>query len=111
MTQVDESIFKGFFFLTNIHFPNIINNDLVKIFFDFLYLFLLTKRGIRYILTGKNIQVIQRLINRFRFDDKEKNINIPKHRTEDFNVKSIKVVIHFLCFLSKFIKKLNIKYN
>ena len=109
LTQVDESIFKGFFFLTNIHFPNIINYDLIKIFFDFLYLYLLTKRGIMYILTGKNIQVIQRLINRFRFDDKMKNINVQKHRTEDFNVKSIKIVIHFLCILSKFIKILNIK--
>ena len=109
MTQVDESIFKGFFFLTNIHFPNIISHNLVEICFDFLYLFLLTKRGIMYILTGKNIQVIQRLINRFKFDEKNKNIDILKHRTEDFNVKSIKVVIHFLCILSKFIKKLNIK--
>ena len=109
MTQVDESIFKGFFFLTNIHFPNIITHDLVKIFFDFLSLYFLTKRGIMYILTGKNIQIIQRLINRFRFDDKNKNINQLKNRTEDFNVKSIKVVIHFLCILSKFIRKFNIK--
>ena len=109
MTQTDESIFKGFFFLTNIHFPNIINNDLVKICFDFLSLFLLTKRGVVYILTGKNIQVIQRLINRFRFDDKNKNVDIHKKRTEDFNVKSIKIVIHFFCMISKFVKKLKIK--
>ena len=109
LTQVDESIFKGFFFLTNVHFPNIINYDLVEIFFDFLYLYLLTKRGIMYILTGKNIQVIQRLINRFRFDDKDKNIDKLKNRTEDFNVRSIKIVIHFMYILSKFIKKLNIK--
>ena len=46
--QVDESIFKGFFFLTNIHFPNIINHELVKIFLDFLSLYFLTKRGIMY---------------------------------------------------------------
>ena len=39
MLQVDESIFKGFFFLTNIHFPNIIDSHLVKLFFDFLSLF------------------------------------------------------------------------
>ena len=109
MTQVDESIFKGFFFLTNIHFPNIITHELVKIFFDFLSLYFLTKRGIMYILTGKNIQVIQRLINRFRFDDKNKNVNQLKKRTQDFNVRSIRVVIHFLCILSKFIRKLHIK--
>ena len=109
MTQVDESIFKGFFFLTNIHFPNIINYELVEIFFDFLSLFFLTKRGVAYILTGKSIQVIQRLINRFRFDDKNKNVNLLKKRTEEFNVKSIKVVIHFLCMLTKFVRKLNIK--
>ena len=109
ISQVDESIFKGFFFLSNNHFPNIINSDLVKVFFDFLYLFLLTKRGVMYILTGKNIQVIQKLINRFRFDDNNKHVNIYKKRTEDFNVKSIKIVIHFLCILSKFVRKLNIK--
>ena len=109
MTQVDESIFKGFFFLTNIHFPNIINHELVKLFLDFISLHFLTRRGIMYILTGKNIQVIQRLINRFRFDDNNKNVIPDKKRTEDFNVKSIKVVLHFLCMLSKFVRKLNIK--
>jgi hypothetical protein len=109
MLQVDESIFKGFFFLTNIHFPNIIDSHLVKLFFDFLSLFFLTKNGVMYILTGKNIEVIQRLINRFRFDEKNKNVNILKKRTEDFNVKSIKIVIHFFCILSKFVRKLNIK--
>ena len=72
MLQVDESLFKGFFFLTNIHFPNIINHELVKLFFDFLFLFFLTKKGVMYILTGKNIQVIQRCINRFKFDEKKK---------------------------------------
>ena len=95
--------------MTNIHFPNIITHELVKIFFDFLSLYFLTKRGIMYILTGKNIQVIQRLINRFRFDDKNKNVNQLKKRTQDFNVRSIRVVIHFLCILSKFIRKLHIK--
>ena len=108
MTQVDESIFKGFFFLTNIHFPNIINYELVKLFLDFLSLYFLTKRGIMYLLTGKNIQVIQRLINRFRFDDKNKNVNQIQHRTEEFNVHSIKEVIHFLCIISKFVRILKI---
>ena len=109
--QVDESIFKGFFFLTNIHFPNIINYELVKIFLDFLSLYFLTERGIMYILTGKNIQEIQRLINRFRFDDsdKKKNLNQLKNRTEEFNINSIKVVIHFLCMISKFVRILEIK--
>ena len=109
MAQVDESIFKGLFFLSNIHFPNIINHDLVQVFFDFLCLYLLTKRGIMYILTGKNIQVIEKLINRFRYDVHNKNINLFKRRTAEFNLKSIKVVIHFLCLLSKFIRRLNIK--
>ena len=109
MLQVDESIFKGFFFLTNIHFPNIINCDLVKLFFDFLSLFFLTKNGVMYILTGKNIQVIQRLINRFRFTDDDKNVNLLKKRTQEFNVQSIKVVIHFFCLLSKLVRKLNIR--
>jgi len=109
MAQVDESIFKGLFFLTNIHFPNIINQDLIKVFFDFLCLYLLTKRGIMYILTGKNIQVIEKLINRFRYDDHNKNVNLFKKRTSEFNLDSIKVVIHFLCLLSKFIRRLNIK--
>ena len=61
-----------------------------------------------YLLTGKNIQVIQRLINRFRFDDKNKNVNKRQHRTEEFNILSIKEVIHFLCLLSKFVMILKI---
>ena len=108
MSQVDESIFKGFFFLTNIHFPNIINEELVKILLDFISLYFLTKSGIMYLLTGKNIQVIQRLINRFRFDENNKNVNNRKNRTEEFNVSSIKEVIHFLCIFSKFIRILKI---
>jgi len=102
-TQVDESIFKGLFFLTDIHFPNIITHELVKIFLNFLSLFFLTKRGIIYLLTGKNLQVIHRLINRFRFYENNKNVNQIKHRTEEFNINSIREVLHFLCLLTKFV--------
>ena len=108
-TQVDESIFKGLFFLTNIHFPNIITHELVKIFLNFLSLYFLTKRGIIYLLTGKNIQILHRLINRFRFDDKNKNVNQIKHRTEEFNINSIRETLHFLCLLTKFVRILKIK--
>ena len=108
-SQIDETLFKGLKFLTNIHFPNIISHGLVKLYFDFLELFLMNKRGIRYILMGKNLKNIQRLINRFRFDKNNKNINESKKRDNNFNLKSIKVVIHFLCFLSRLIKLYDIK--
>ena len=108
-SQIDETLFKGLKFLTNIHFPNIISHELVKLYFDFLELFLMNKRGIRYILMGKNLKNIQRLINRFRFDKNNKNLKESKKRDNNFNVKSIKVVIHFLCFLSRLIKLYDIK--
>ena len=109
VSQIDETLFKGLIFLTNIRFPNIINQELVRLFFHFLGLFLLTKRGVRYILIGKNLKNIQRLINRFRFDAKNKNLVEIKKRSTFFNVHSIKVVIHYLCLISKLIKIYNIK--
>jgi hypothetical protein len=108
-SQIDETFFKGLKFLTNIHFPNIISHELVKLYFDFLELFLLNKRGIKYILMGKNLKNIQRLINRFRFDINNKNLNEKKKRDNHFNINSIKVVIHYLCVLSRLIKIYNIK--
>ena len=108
-SQIDETIFKGLVFLTNVHYPNIISPELVRLFFHFLALFLMTKRGVRYILIGKNFKIIQRLINRFRFDGKNKNLNEAKRRSTFFNVNSIKIVIHFLCLISKFIKIYKIK--
>ena len=109
ISQIDEILFKGMIFLTDIHYPNIISSDLIELFFHFLSLFLLTKRGISYIITGKNLQNIQRLINRFRYDEKNKNINEDKNRTLEFNINSIKIVIHFLNNLTKLIKIYNIK--
>ena len=109
ISQIDETLFKGLRFLTNIHFPNIISPELVRLFFHFLGLFLMTKRGIRYILMGKNLKNIQRLINRFRYDPKNKNLVETKGRTTFFNVNSIKIVIHYLCLISKFVDLYNIK--
>jgi hypothetical protein len=109
VSQIDETLFKGLKFLTNIHFPNIISHELVRLYFHFLGLFLLTKRGVKYILIGKNLKNIQRLLNRFRYDGKNKNLAETKGRTSFFNVNSIKVVIHYLCLLSKFLKIYNIR--
>ena len=109
VSQIDETFFKGLIFLTNIHFPNIISPELVRLYFHFLALFLMTKRGVKYILMGKNFKNIQRLINRFRYDGKNKNLVENKRRNTFFNVNSIKIVIHFLCLLSKFINLYNIK--
>ena len=109
VSQIDETLFKGLIFLTNIHFPNIINHELVRLFFHFLGLFLLTKRGVKYITIGKNFKNIQRLINRFRYDPKNKNLKESKGRNTFFNVNSIKVVIHYLCLISKFVKIYNIR--
>ena len=109
VSQIDEILFKGLFFLSNIHYPNIISSKLIELFFHFLSLFLLTKNGAMYLTTGKNMQIIQRLINRFRFDAKNKNIYEEKKRTLDFNISSIRIVIHFLCNLTNCIKIYNIK--
>ena len=108
ISQIDETLFKGLRFLTNIHFPNIISHELVRLFFHFLGLFLMTKRGIRYIVMGKNLQNIQRLINRLRYDPKNKNLVEKKERTTFFNVNSIKVVIHYFCLISHFLRLYNI---
>jgi hypothetical protein len=41
ISQIDEILFKGMFFLSNIHYPNIITPELYDLFFKFLSLFLL----------------------------------------------------------------------
>ena len=95
--------------MSNVHYPNIITPELYHLFFEFLSLFLLTKNGIIYITIGKNLQVIQKLINRLRYDENNKNINNEKNRSLEFNLKSIKIVLHFLNNLSKTIKIYDIK--
>ena len=109
VSQIDEILFKGLFLLSNIHYPNIITPELIELYLQFLSLFLLTKNGTIYLITGKSLQVIQRLINRFRFDEKNKNINEEKNRTMEFNIRAIKIVIHFLYNIAKFIKIYDIK--
>ena len=109
ISQMDETLFKGLIFLTNIHYPNIISHELVRIYFHFLGLFLLTKRGVKYILLGKNIQNINKLLHRLRYEKNNKNVIESKGRTVYFNVNSIKVVIHYLCLISKLVKIYKIK--
>ena len=109
ISQIDETLFKGLIFLTNIKYPNIITPEIVRLYFHFLGLFLLTKRGVKYILLGKNIQNIVKLIHRLRYEANNKNVIESKGRTSFFNVNSIKVVIHYLCLITKFVKIYNIK--
>ena len=109
ISQMDETLFKGLIFLTNIKYPNIISPELIRLYFHFLGLFLLTKRGVKYILLGKTLQNIVKLIHRLRYEANNKNIMESKARTSFFNVNSIKVVIHYLCLIAKLIKIYNIK--
>ena len=53
--------------------------------------------------------MIQRLINRLKYDEKNKNIKKEKNRKLEFNIKSIKIVIHYLYNLTKMIKLYNIQ--
>ena len=109
ISQIDEILFKGLFFLSNIKYPNIITSELYDLFFKFIPLFLLKKNGIIYITTGKNLQIIKKLINRLRYDENNKNINNEKNRNLEFNIKSIKIVIHFLYNLTRMINIYDIK--
>ena len=109
ISQIDETLFKGLIFLINLKYPNIITHELVRLYFHFLGLFLLTRRGVKYILLGKNIQNIVKLIHRLRYEQNNKNIIESKNRTSFFNVNSIKVVIHYLCLICKLVKIYNIK--
>ena len=44
-----------------------------------------------------------------RYEQNNKNIIESKNRTSFFNVNSIKVIIHYLCLISKLVKIYNIK--
>ena len=109
MSNIDSTLMKGLYFLTNIHYPNIINAELVRLIFHIFGIFLLTKTGVKYILTGNNLQIMQRLINRFRYDGQNKNVIEVKDRSTYFNIGSIKIVIHYLNLLSQFIRIYNFK--
>ena len=109
ISQIDEILFKGLFFLSNIHYPNIITPELYDLFLKFLSLFLLTKNGTIYITTGKNLQIINKLINRLRYDEKNKNINEEKNHSLEFNLKCVKIVLHFLYNISEMIKLYDIR--
>ena len=109
ISQIDETLFKGLIFLTNIKYPNIISHELIRLYFHFLGLFLLTKRGVKYILMGKNLQNILKLIHRLRHEANNKNVIESKNRTSFFNVNSIKVVIHYFCLITKLVKIYKIK--
>ena len=109
ISQIDETLFKGLIFLTNIKYPNIISAELVRLYFHVLGLFLLTKRGVKYIILGKTLQNIVKLIHRLRYEANSKNIIESKGRTSFFNVNSIKVVIHYICLISKLMKIYHIK--
>ena len=109
ISQIDETLFKGLIFLTNIKYPNIISPELIRLYFHFLGLFLLTKRGVKYILLGKTLQNILKLVHRLRYEANNKNVIESKSRTTFFNVNSIKVVIHYFCLITKLVKIYNIK--
>ena len=94
-SQVDETIMKGMYFLTNINYPNLLNENVIQIIFDFLQIFLLTKRGTQYFLTGKNLQRLRKCLNRFSIKRDDSNINESLGRVEEFNLKCMKICIHF----------------
>ncbi len=94
-SQIDETIMKGIYFLTNINFPNLLNEKVFSIIFEFLSVYLLTKKGVEYFLTGKNLQRLRKCLSRFSFKKDQSNINEGLGRIEEFNTKCMTIVIHF----------------
>ncbi len=74
ISNLDETLGKVLVLFSNRNYPNLLTYDLLDIIFSTMNLFLYSKRGMKYLLLGKNITRINKVLNRFDFKPDNKNI-------------------------------------
>lgn len=95
-SNIDETLMKIMTFLVNRKFPNFLSLELLKLIIDFLSVFLLTRGGVGYFLTGKNLSRIRHLMKHLSFTRENKNIILSLGRTKDYVIRGMSFVIEFL---------------
>ena len=104
ISNLDETITKILIFFSNRKYPNLLTVDLLDIIYSTLYLYFFSKRGLKYLLTGKILVRINKIFNRYDYKSKGKNINPEYGKTEETNIIIISKTFDFYLDLFKGMK-------
>ena len=104
ISNLDEIISKILVLFSNRKYPNILSYDLLDIIYSTLNLYFFSKRGLKYLLTGKILVRLNKIINRYDCKSKEKNINPAYGKTLETNIKFINRTFEFCLDLFKGMK-------
>ena len=104
ISNLDEIITKILVFFSNRKYPNILSYDLLDIIYSTLSLYFFSKRGIKYLLTGKILVRINKIFNRYNLKSKEKNVNPAYGKTLKQNINFINRTFDFCLDLFKVMK-------
>ena len=111
ISNLDETITKILVFFSNRKYPNLLTYELLDIIYSTLSLYFFSKRGLKYLLTGKNLVRINKIFNRYDYKSNSKNINPAYGKTEETNITFINRTLEFTLDFFKGMKlyDLNIK--
>ena len=101
ISNLDETITKILVFFSNRKYPNLLSYDLLDVIYSTLSLYLFSKRGIKYLLFGKVLVRINKIINRYNYNSNQKNINPSFGKTEETNITFINRTFEFCSDLFK----------
>ena len=101
ISNLDEIITKILVFFSDRKYPNILSYDLLDIIYSTLSLFFFSKRGIKYLFTGKILVRINKIFNRYNHKSKEKNVNPTYGKTLELNNNFINRTFDFCLDLFK----------
>ena len=104
ISNLDETLTKILVFFSNRKFPNLLTIDLLDIIYSTLNLYFFSKRGLKYLLTGKILVRINKIFNRYDYKSNDKNINPAFGKTEETNIVIINKTFDFYLDLFKGMK-------
>ena len=100
-SNIDETVFKVLIFFSNRRYYNEIDVNVLNVIFSFLSMFFLTRKGLQYFLLGKNFTRMNKLFNRFRYKDKDSNVNPAINKTKENNILFTKKILEFIFLICK----------
>ena len=113
ISNLDEIITKILVFFSNRKYPNLLSYDLLDVIYSTLSIYFFSKRGLKYLLFGKVLVRINKIINRYNYNSNQKNINPTFGKTEEANITFINRTFEFCSDLFKGMKlyDLSIRYH
>ena len=100
-SNIDGIILKMTIFFSDKRFPNYLNFELLEKSLSIISLFLFTKNGIKFLITGKSLSRLNKLFHRYSFNSYNKEIDKEK-------IKMTSHILQFLHLFFKGVKKNNI---